>query len=122
MVGLARPARESFPQAVIVPVPLSRAGFARLLARLDAGFRLTDGQPADLGPGLYGPSLFYAGQGRFAYDNLCNHWAAGLLNAAGLPITPVLDTHPAGLLADLRWRAGLKILGHPDAAADLSKP
>ena len=122
VVGLARPVRESFPQADIVAVPLSRAGFARLLARLDAGFHLTDGQPSALGPGLYGPSLFYAGQGRFSYSNVCNHWAAGLLNAAGVPITPVLDTHPAGLLADLRWRAGLTILAGPEAGPDLSKP
>ncbi|MEH3119913.1 MAG: DUF2459 domain-containing protein [Methylorubrum populi] len=113
VVGLARPARESFPQADIVPVPLSRQGFARLLARLEASFRLMDGQPVDVGPGLYGPSLFYEANGRFSYRNVCNHWAAGLLNAAGLPITPVLDTHPLGLLIDLRWRAG---------AADLSKP
>jgi hypothetical protein len=32
VVGLARPARASFPQADIVPVPLSRKGLARLLA------------------------------------------------------------------------------------------
>ncbi|MBB2962913.1 DUF2459 domain-containing protein [Methylobacterium sp. R2-1] len=122
VVGLAQPVRESFPQAEIAAVPLSRAGFARLLARLDASFRLADGMPAALGPGLYGPSLFYEGAGRFSYSNVCNHWAAGLLNAAGLPITPVLDTHPAGLLADLRWRAGLNIVGSSDAAPDLSKP
>lgn len=122
VVGLARPARESFPQADLVPVPLSRQGLARLRARLEASFRLTDGQPADLGPGLYGPSLFYAGEGRFSYGNVCNHWAAGLLNAAGVPVTPVLDTHPAGLLADLRWRAGLKAAPRPEMNPDLSKP
>ena len=122
VVGLARPVRESFPQAEIVPVPLSRRGLSRLLARLDADFHLADGQPAALGPGLYGPSLFYAGEGRFSYSNVCNHWTAGLLNAAGLPITPVLDTHPAGLLADLHWRAGLSAQAGPEAEPDLSKP
>ena len=30
------------------------------------------------------------------------------LSAAGLPMTPVLDTLPAGLLLDLKWRAGLR--------------
>lgn len=122
VVGLARPVRASFPQADIVPVSLSQQGFARLLARLDGGFRLADGQPADLGPGLYGPSLFYAGEGRFSYSNVCNHWVAGLLNAAGLPITPVLDTHPTGLLSDLRRRAGLKIMERAPGEPDLSKP
>ncbi|AMB48031.1 DUF2459 domain-containing protein [Methylobacterium sp. AMS5] len=122
VVGLARPARTSFPQADIVRVPLSRRGLAQLLARLEASFRLTDGQPAALGPGLYGPSLFYEAHGRFSYSNLCNHWAAGLLNAAGLPITPVLDTHPSGLLADMRWRSGLTASAPSEAEPDLSKP
>jgi uncharacterized protein (TIGR02117 family) len=122
VVGLARPVRASFPLADIVPVSLSRPGLARLLARLDAGFRLTDGQPAALGPGLYGPSLFYEGAGRFSYSNVCNHWVADLLNAAGLPITPVLDTHPAGLLADLRWRAGLTTMERLQGEPNLSKP
>jgi uncharacterized protein (TIGR02117 family) len=113
VVGLERPARDSFPAADIVPVPLSRAGLARLLARLDASFRLTDGQPVETGPGLYGPSLFYEAEGRFSFANVCNHWAAGLLDAAGVPTTPVLDTHPLGLLADLRWRAGASPLARP---------
>ncbi|WP_342152579.1 DUF2459 domain-containing protein [Methylorubrum sp. SB2] len=106
VVGLERPARDSFPSADIVPVRVSRAGLARLIARLEASFKLTKNQPVDLGPGLYGPSLFYEANGRFSYANVCNHWAADLLDAAGVPTTPVLDTHPLGLLADLRWRAG----------------
>lgn len=120
VVGLERPARDSFPYSEIVPVRISGAGLARLLARLEASFRLAEGRPVASGPGLYGPSLFYEGEGRFSYANVCNHWAARLLNAAGLPVTPVLDTHPAGLLLDLRWRAGLTPLPPPDA--NLSKP
>lgn len=119
VVGLEQDTRASFPHSDVVPVRVSAAGLARLLARLEASFRLADGQPVAGGPGLYGPSLFYEGAGRFSYANVCNHWAARLLNAAGLPITPMLDTHPAGLLLDLRWRAGLV----PQAAApNLSKP
>ncbi|KQT50570.1 hypothetical protein ASG52_07100 [Methylobacterium sp. Leaf456] len=110
VVGLERPARDSFPSADIVPVRVSRGGLARLLARLEASFKLTENQPVDLGPGLYGPSLFYEANGRFSYSNVCNHWAADLLDAAGVPTTPVLDTHPLGLLADLRWRAGVEPL------------
>ncbi len=110
VVGLERPARDSFPTADIVPVRVSRAGLMRLLARLEASFELTSNQPVDLGPGLYGPSLFYEAEGRFSYSNVCNHWAADLLDAAGVPTTPVLDTHPLGLLADLRWRAGAEPL------------
>lgn len=116
VVGLEQDIRTSFPRSDIVPIRVSKAGLARLLARLDASFRLQGGQPVAGGPGLYGPSLFYEGEGRFSALNVCNHWAARLLNAAGLPITPVLDTHPAGLLADLAWRAGAERL------PNLSKP
>ncbi|WP_422236451.1 DUF2459 domain-containing protein [Methylorubrum rhodinum] len=113
VVGLERPARDSFPSADMVPVRVSRAGLAHLLARLEASFKLTKNQPVDLGPGLYGPSLFYEANGRFSYRNVCNHWAASLLDAAGVPTTPVLDTHPLGLLADLKWRAGAEPMALP---------
>jgi uncharacterized protein (TIGR02117 family) len=120
VVGLERPARDSFPYSDLVPLQVSKQGLAHLLARLEGSFRIADGQPVAGGPGLYGPSLFYDGAGRFSYANVCNHWAAHLLNAAGLPVTPVLDTHPAGLLLDLRARAGLVPLPPPDP--NLSKP
>lgn len=117
VVGLEADTRTSFPHSDIVPIRVSKAGLARLLARLETSFRLAGNLPVEGGPGLYGPSLFYEGEGRFGATNVCNHWAARLLNAAGLPITPVLDTHPLGLLLDLRWRAGLKAL-----PPNLSKP
>ena len=76
--------------------------------RLDASFaRARSGLPAqELGRGLYGPSLFFRATGTFHLFNLCNHWAAGMLDAAGVPTTPVLDTLTQGLFLDLRWRAG----------------
>jgi len=116
VVGLDRQVRAAFPHSDIVPVPVSAAGLARLLARLDREFRLHGGLPVEAGPGLYGPSLFYEGAGRFSYRNVCNHWAADLLDAAGLPVTPMLDTLPAGLILDLVWRSGLTPL------PNLSKP
>lgn len=119
VVGLERTVRESFPYSDLVTVRISSAGLARLLAHLETSFRLVEGQPVTGGPGLYGPSLFYEGEGRFSYANVCNHWAARLLNAAGVPVTLPLDTHPAGLLLDLRWRAGLIPEG---PAPNLSKP
>ena len=42
--------------------------------------------------------------------NVCNHWVSDMLSAAGLPVTPVLDTVPPGLLLDLKMRAGLERL------------
>ncbi|MET0259030.1 MAG: DUF2459 domain-containing protein [Methylobacterium sp.] len=106
VVGLPANLRAAFPNAEIVPIRVSAAGLARLIVRLDAAFRLEGRQPVEDGPGLYGPSLFYAGTGRFSFANVCNHWTAGLLNAAGLPVAPVIDTHPRGLILDLAWRSG----------------
>jgi hypothetical protein len=63
-----------------------------------------------LGPGLYGPSLFYRAVGHFNLLNVCNHWTARLLDVAGVPTAPVLATLPYGLQADLRFRSGLTII------------
>lgn len=110
VVGLPDDLRTAFPNAEIVPIKVSPAGLARLVGKLDAAFRLQDNQPIEGGPGLYGPSLFYTGTGRFSWHNVCNHWTAGMLNSAGLPVAPVLDTYPSGLILDLEWRSGLKPL------------
>ena len=53
-----------------------------------------------------GEAFFKSSEG-FSLAHLCNHWTAGLLVAAGLPMTPVLDTLPAGLRLDLRLRSGV---------------
>jgi uncharacterized protein (TIGR02117 family) len=115
VVGLSRPARETFPNADIIRIPLSDEGFARMVKGLNASFgRDPNNVPlGPLGPGLYGPSLFYRGTGAFHVFNVCNHWVARLLSAAGLPTAPVLATLPPGLFLDLKWRAGLVPLPKP---------
>ncbi|GJD63518.1 DUF2459 domain-containing protein [Methylobacterium frigidaeris] len=105
VVGVAAEPGTAFPGAEIMTLPLSRAGFRRLATALGHAFTLRDGHPVEAGPGLYGPSLFYEAEGRFSLLNVCNHWSAGLLNEAGLPVTPLLDTLPQGLALDLAWRA-----------------
>ena len=112
VVGLPGPPREAFPRADIVRVELSSGGFARMLEALEASFGKEGGAPPPepLGSGLYGPSLFYRGVEAFHAFNVCNHWVARLLAAAGLPVAPVPATMPAGLLLDLEWRAGLVAL------------
>jgi uncharacterized protein (TIGR02117 family) len=107
VVGLAEHPRTTFTHADIVRLQLSEPGFARLLDRLDATFaeRPEGGLGESLGQGLYGPSLFYRGVGTFHLFNLCNHWIANLLDAAGVPTAPLLATLPFGLLYDLKQRA-----------------
>lgn len=107
VVGLADLPRTTFPNSDVVRLQLSESGFARLLDRLDATFaKGKDGTVEPLGPGLYGPSLFYRAVGAFHLFNMCNHWIASLLDAAGVPTAPLLATLPSGLLLDLKRRAG----------------
>jgi len=76
-----------------------------LVAKVDATFtRGDDGRPQDLGPGLYGPSLFYRAIGDFHFLHVCNHWVADVLDAAGVPTSPVLAILPQGLFLDLSMR------------------
>jgi uncharacterized protein (TIGR02117 family) len=109
VVGLAQTPRVSFANSDIVRIELSQAGFGRVLDGIDASFARAKNGAAidDAGPGLYGPSRFYRGVGTFNIFNVCNHWVARLLSAAGLPTSPMLATMPQGLLLDLKVRAGL---------------
>jgi len=113
VVGIAGDPAEVFA-GDRVRVPLSAAGFDRMLAQLDASFVSPQaGALPDLGQGLYGPSLFYPANGTFSILHVCNHWVDALLGAAGLPTAPVLATVSAGLMLNLRWRAGLKPMSSP---------
>jgi uncharacterized protein (TIGR02117 family) len=109
VVGIKSDPRAMFPNSDLVRVDLGAAGFERLADKLDATFaRGQDGfLPEELGPGLYGASLFFRANGAFHLFNVCNHWIARLLDAAGVPTAPVLATLPFGLLLDLEWRSNL---------------
>ena len=102
VVGFDRPPVAQGAGVEVRPIALSRAGFVRMVERLAANVAGENGRPIELGTGLYGPSLFYRARGAFNIFNVCNHFVAGLLIAAGLSTFPVLDTLPAGLLIDLR--------------------
>ena len=107
VVGIKDDPRAMFPLSGLVRIDLGAAGFERLAEKLDATFaRGPDGlRPEELGPGLYGASLFFRANGAFHLFNVCNHWIADLLDAAGVPTAPVLATLPFGLVLDLEWRS-----------------
>ena len=110
VVGVTQP-RAAFTEARMGELAVSAEGFERLLAAIEATFtRGADGRPSDLGPGLYGPSLFYRAVGRFHAAHVCSHWVADMLDAAGVPTAPVLATVPQGLFFDLSMRAGMTML------------
>ncbi|HEY3813502.1 MAG TPA: DUF2459 domain-containing protein [Caulobacteraceae bacterium] len=80
-------------------IDLSPQGYRRLEAGVERSLALKDGAP-ELIPGG-DEAWFYRSTEHFSLTHLCNHWAAQRLNDAGLPIRPVLDTAPAGLVFDL---------------------
>jgi uncharacterized protein (TIGR02117 family) len=87
---------------------LSRAGLAALLARADRSLkRGRDGAPIMEDVAHPPAEAYFRSVEDFSLIHLCNHWTAELLDAAGAPTTPVLDTIPAGLWLDLKLRAGL---------------
>ena len=117
VVGVKDDPRAMFASSDLVRVDISGAGFARLTDMLEAAFARSKGSfvPEELGSGLYGTSLFFRANGAFHLFNVCNHWIANLLDAAGVPTAPVLATLPFGLLFDLERRSGLVRLPPPPA-------
>jgi uncharacterized protein (TIGR02117 family) len=110
VVGVSDP-RVQLVHSPMAELDLTPEGFARLVDKVDATFaRGADGQPQDLGPGLYGPSLFYRAVGHFHIGYVCTQWVADALDAAGVPTAPLLATLPQGLFFDLSMRAGAKLV------------
>lgn len=103
----------------VLKLTLSRAGFERLTARLNRSFAVRDGRPLVAGRGREPDSLFFASTEGSDIGHVCNHWIAELLNAAGVPTRPVLDTMTAGLAWDLKARGGAQdVAGRPGAPPD----
>jgi uncharacterized protein (TIGR02117 family) len=86
---------------------LSGEGAERLLRRLDRSFRLQAGAPVEIRSREdHGDARYFESVERFGPPKLCNTWTGELLDAAGLPTTPMLHLPPQGVMLDLRWRAG----------------
>jgi uncharacterized protein (TIGR02117 family) len=87
---------------------LSRPGLTALLARADRSLKRGPGGAPVMDDVAHQPGeAYFRSVEDFSLVHLCNHWTAELLDAAGAPTTPVLDTIPAGLWLDLKLRAGL---------------
>ena len=107
----------------VLKLTLSQDGFDRLVDRLNASFTVTaGGAPVVAGRGRDPDSLFFYSPEGADFAHACNHWIGDLLNAAGAPNTPVLDTITAGLALDLRLRAGAEnVSGRQHERADLGR-
>lgn len=99
----------------VVRLALSPAGFEKLVARLDSSFLLEADAPVIRGRGREPGSWFFASHEGSDLTHVCNHWIGHLLDAAGVPVTPVTDTLSHSLGWSLRWRAGAEVIaGNPD--------
>lgn len=68
---------------------LSAPAFANVRARLERSLDLSTGAPRVAATRPGDPARFFASTEPFSILHLCNHWAAEVLNAGGLPIRPV---------------------------------
>lgn len=107
LYGVSRRPDQAFAEGATSRVVLSRAGFERMVGRIDRSFALKGGAPVRLPVERGLEEAFFHGVETFSLLRLCNHWTAEVLNAAGLAVTPVLATVPFGLRLDLSVRARL---------------
>lgn len=108
VVGLSRSPEAVFRNSDLQRVELSDRGMEKVMHGVAAAFAIDRfRQPVELGPGIYGPSLFYRAEGRYSLLNTCNIWLGDLLSAAGLKVSPLPSVTSTGLLAELRWRNDL---------------
>ncbi|MBA3050734.1 DUF2459 domain-containing protein [Brevundimonas sp.] len=67
---------------------LSAAGFAAMADHIEASLDLGDGHARIAASRDGDDARFFASHEHFWIGRLCNHWSAGVLHAAGLPVRP----------------------------------
>ena len=101
VVGHGVPADAPFPGNGRAVLSLSERAFERMVPLIEATLAGA-AMPEALGPGLYGPSLFYRATGHYSALNVCNHWLAHLMVAAGHSVNLTLATASTLLVWQLR--------------------
>jgi uncharacterized protein (TIGR02117 family) len=110
VVGFDGIPTEVFSGSGNIRLEISREGLDRMVRALDRSLTVEGkGPPVPLGPGLYGPSAFFAAKEAYHLFNVCNHWLGRLLAEAGLPHAPVEATLSGGLIYDLKRRSAVKL-------------
>ena len=67
---------------------LSAAAFEAMADHIEASLDLSDGRARIAAARAGDDARFFASHEHFWIGRLCNHWSAGVLNAAGLPVRP----------------------------------
>lgn len=78
---------------------VSQAGFDALAAHVEASLDLRSGAPRVAAARAGDDARFFASHEHFWIGRLCNHWTAGVLNAAGLPVRPMRSVTSAEVMA-----------------------
>lgn len=84
-----RDPRQAFSEEARRDFRLSVPAFEAMAARIEASLDLTTGAPRLAAARAGDDARFFASREHFFVGHLCNHWTAGVLNAAGMPIRPV---------------------------------
>lgn len=105
IVGLEKDAQTTFKHSDVQMIQVSEEGFKKLAIRFADSFAVNAlNEPLELGPGIYGPSLFFQATGHYHLFRTCNRWLSDLLSEAGLATSPVPAILSVGLLEELRYR------------------
>ncbi|GAA0629644.1 hypothetical protein GCM10009422_28910 [Brevundimonas kwangchunensis] len=80
---------------------LSDEGFERMAAKIEASLDLSSGAPRIAAARPNDDARFFASREHFSVVHLCNHWTAGLLNAAGMAIRPFRSIVSSEILATI---------------------
>ena len=103
MAGLAAAREERSTGPEVVSVPLTEAGFLKLVEAIAAEFeRPSGGRSEFVSRGLYRGSRFYHAHGTFHLFNTCNTWTARMLRAGGVALSPSGVVTADGLMTRLR--------------------
>lgn len=78
---------------------LSAAGFEAMAAHIEASLELSDGRARIAAARAGDDARFFASHEHFWIGRLCNHWSAGVLNAAGLPARPLRSVTSSEVMA-----------------------
>lgn len=80
---------------------LSDKGFERMADRIEGSLDLTSGAPRIAAARPNDDARFFASREHFSVVHLCNHWTAGLLNAAGMATRPFRSIVSSEILATI---------------------
>ena len=107
LVGIEGDPIEYFSTSKVNEVSLSDDGMKSLCAFVESSFAQDEnGTPKMLGPGLYGDSQFYEGEGKYHLFNGCNKWTAKALYSGGVDMNPVLKITSASVMDEIGGSVG----------------